>query len=122
MERVWICLVLGLVLVVTGQETSTDAPPNETTTISLADRVAAAVAAALGKTEKPAKPKDPRLTGNPQLDYIYDPNLPHELNGYNLSTYPFYSRVPAVSTFECDGLHDGFYASVEHSCQVRNFI
>ncbi|XP_074042516.1 cuticular protein analogous to peritrophins 1-H isoform X1 [Leptinotarsa decemlineata] len=60
----------------------------------------------------------PTLTGNPQLDYIYDPNLPKELNGYNLSDYPFYERVPEDIDFKCDGLHDGFYASVKHKCQV----
>ncbi|XP_066142598.1 titin isoform X2 [Euwallacea fornicatus] len=61
---------------------------------------------------------EPVLTGNPQLDYIYDPNLPKELNGYNLSEYPFYERVPEEIDFKCDGLHDGFYASVPHKCQV----
>ncbi|XP_072391038.1 uncharacterized protein [Diabrotica undecimpunctata] len=60
----------------------------------------------------------PHLTGIPQIDYIYDPNLPKELNGYNLSDYPFYERVPENITFKCDGLHDGFYASVLHKCQV----
>ena len=62
----------------------------------------------------------PPLTGIPQIDYIWDPNLPHELNGYNLSHYPFYRRVPPPDKmeFECDGLHDGFYASVLHKCQV----
>ncbi|ENN81678.1 hypothetical protein D910_02822 [Dendroctonus ponderosae] len=59
----------------------------------------------------------PILTGNPQIDYIWDPNLPKELNGYNLSEYPFYERVPEVLDFKCDGLHDGFYASVLHKCQ-----
>lgn len=64
-----------------------------------------------------------KLTGNPQIDYIYDPNLPRELNGYNLSSYPFYETVPPPETmdFKCDGLHDGFYASVPHKCQVRYF-
>ncbi|XP_076260285.1 uncharacterized protein LOC143196476 [Rhynchophorus ferrugineus] len=61
---------------------------------------------------------DPVLSGNPQIDYIYDPNLPKELNGYNLSEYPFYERVPEEIDFKCDGLHDGFYASVPHKCQV----
>lgn len=60
----------------------------------------------------------PTLTGNPQLDYVWDPNLPKELNGYNLSDYPFYERVPEDIDFKCDGLHDGFYASVKHKCQV----
>ncbi|RZC36485.1 CBM 14 domain containing protein, partial [Asbolus verrucosus] len=60
----------------------------------------------------------PTLTGIPQVDYIWDPNLPKELNGYNLSSYPFYERVPEDIDFKCDGLHDGFYASVPHKCQV----
>ncbi|XP_043279173.1 zinc finger CCCH domain-containing protein 18 [Venturia canescens] len=58
------------------------------------------------------------LTGIPQIDYIWDPNLPRELNGYNLSEYPFYSSIPEEINFKCDGLHDGFYASVPHKCQV----
>ncbi|KAL3287686.1 hypothetical protein HHI36_002153 [Cryptolaemus montrouzieri] len=60
------------------------------------------------------------LTGNPQIDYIHDPNLPKELNGYNLSDYPFYERVPDPEEidFKCDGLHDGFYASIPYKCQV----
>ena len=59
------------------------------------------------------------LTGIPQIDYIWDPNLPRELNGYNLSDYPFYNSIPEDIDFKCDGLHDGFYASVPHKCQVR---
>ena len=58
------------------------------------------------------------LTGIPQIDYIWDPNLPRELNGYNLSEYPFYNSIPEDIDFKCDGLHDGFYASVPHKCQV----
>lgn len=60
------------------------------------------------------------LTGIPQKDYIYDPNLPRELNGYNLSSYPFYNGVPEDIDFKCDDLHDGFYASVPHKCQVSH--
>lgn len=60
------------------------------------------------------------LTGIPQIDYIWDPNLPRELNGYNLSDYPFYNSIPEDIDFKCDGLHDGFYASVPHKCQVIN--
>ncbi|XP_076039062.1 uncharacterized protein LOC143023543 isoform X2 [Oratosquilla oratoria] len=64
----------------------------------------------------------PVLTGNPQIDYIHDPNLPRELNGYDLAEYPFYKRVPEkdkdILNFTCDGRHDGFYASVPHKCQV----
>ncbi|XP_036336272.1 uncharacterized protein LOC118746533 [Rhagoletis pomonella] len=64
--------------------------------------------------------KNPKLTGIPQIDYIWDPNLPRELRGYNLSSYPFFSTVPPEDDihFKCDGLHDGFYASIEHKCQV----
>ena len=59
------------------------------------------------------------LTGNPRIDYKTDPNLPRELNGYDLSDYPFFNKVPSNITFKCDGLKDGFYASVEHKCQVK---
>jgi zinc finger CCCH domain-containing protein 13 len=58
------------------------------------------------------------FTGNPQIDYKFDPNLPRELNGLNLSDYPFYSLVPTNINFNCNGLTDGFYANVEHKCQV----
>lgn len=61
----------------------------------------------------------PILTGIPQIDYVHDPNLPRELNGYNLSEYPFLNSVPVEIDFKCDGLHDGFYASVPHKCQVN---
>ncbi|XP_036336273.1 uncharacterized protein LOC118746535 [Rhagoletis pomonella] len=68
--------------------------------------------------------KNPKLTGIPQIDYIWDPNLPRELRGYNLSSYPFFSTVPPEDDihFKCDGLHDGFYASIEHKCQVNTFL
>lgn len=58
------------------------------------------------------------FTGNPQIDYQFDPNLPRELNGLNLTDYPFLNSVPDDINFKCDGLHDGFYASVQHKCQV----
>merc|ERR1719376_714020 len=61
----------------------------------------------------------PPLTGDPQIDYKYDPNLPYELIGYDLSDYPFYKRVPKEGhNFTCDGRLDGFYASIPHKCQV----
>ena len=63
--------------------------------------------------------KNYTLTGIPQIDYIHDPNLPRELNGYNLSDYPFLDKVPKGLEFKCDGRKDGFYASIEHKCQVR---
>jgi len=58
------------------------------------------------------------LTGNPQIDYVHDPNLPRELNGADLSDYPFYNSVPKNINFSCEGIKDGFYASVPHKCQV----
>lgn len=65
-------------------------------------------------------PTRPPLTGIPQIDYIWDPNLPPALNGYNLSNYPFFYRMPGRDemNFECDNRLDGFYASVLHKCQV----
>ncbi|KAH8402824.1 hypothetical protein KR222_001891, partial [Zaprionus bogoriensis] len=64
--------------------------------------------------------KNSKLTGIPQIDYIWDPNLPRELRGYNLSSYPFLSTVPPMDEihFKCEGLHDGFYASIEYKCQI----
>lgn len=61
-----------------------------------------------------------RLTGIPQIDYVWDPNLPRELNGYNLSDYPFLNSVPTNEEvdFKCHGLHDGFYASIKYNCQL----
>ena len=63
------------------------------------------------------------LTGIPQIDYIYDPNLPRELNGYNLSKYPFLDSVPDEDDleFKCDdNLKDGYYANIQYGCQVRD--
>lgn len=62
------------------------------------------------------------LTGVPQVDWVSDPNLPRELNGYNLSKYPFLDSVPDSSEmeFKCDDkLKDGFYADVQYGCQVN---
>uniref|UniRef100_A0A1S4HF45 Chitin-binding type-2 domain-containing protein n=1 Tax=Anopheles gambiae TaxID=7165 RepID=A0A1S4HF45_ANOGA len=61
------------------------------------------------------------LTGIPQVDYVWDPNLPRELRGFNLSNYPFLDSVPAEEDIEftCDPkLHDGFYASIKYNCQL----
>ncbi|XP_021695187.1 zinc finger CCCH domain-containing protein 18 [Aedes aegypti] len=61
------------------------------------------------------------LTGIPQVDYVWDPNLPRELRGANLSSYPFLDSVPAEEDigFTCDPkLHDGFYASIKYNCQL----
>lgn len=43
---------------------------------------------------------------------------------FNLSSYPFLSSVPDSEDidFKCDGLHDGFYASIKFGCQVLSFI
>ncbi|XP_035785347.1 uncharacterized protein LOC118463120 [Anopheles albimanus] len=61
------------------------------------------------------------LTGIPQVDYVWDPNLPRELRGFNLSNYPFLDSVPTEEDigFTCDPkLHDGFYASIKYNCQL----
>ncbi|XP_041564152.1 ABC transporter F family member 4 isoform X2 [Drosophila elegans] len=72
------------------------------------------------KSDNGTLSKNSKLTGIPQIDYIWDPNLPRELRGYNLSTYPFLSTVPPMDEihFKCEGLHDGFYASIEYKCQI----
>ncbi|KAM8711019.1 hypothetical protein ACLKA7_017620 [Drosophila subpalustris] len=72
------------------------------------------------KSDNATLTKNSKLTGIPQIDYIWDPNLPRELRGYNLSTYPFLSTVPPMDEihFKCEGLHDGFYASIEYKCQI----
>ncbi|GAB6025971.1 hypothetical protein CHUAL_011940 [Chamberlinius hualienensis] len=62
--------------------------------------------------------RDPRLTGDPRKDYVYDPNLPRELGAYSLSEYPFYNEVPKDINFTCSGKLDGYYASVPHHCQL----
>ncbi|KAL7731477.1 hypothetical protein ACLKA6_017294 [Drosophila palustris] len=72
------------------------------------------------KSDNATLTKNSKLTGIPQIDYIWDPNLPRELRGFNLSTYPFLSTVPPMDEihFKCEGLHDGFYASIEYKCQI----
>ncbi|XP_023174168.2 ABC transporter F family member 4 isoform X2 [Drosophila hydei] len=72
------------------------------------------------KSDNGTVSKSSKLTGIPQIDYVWDPNLPRELRGYNLSTYPFLSTVPPMDEihFKCEGLHDGFYASIEYKCQI----
>lgn len=103
--------VLGLALMVSCQK---PAEPVTTTTTTT--------------EEPPAPPVDsdvstrPPLTGIPQIDYIWDPNLPRELNGYNMSDYPFLRSIPKEIEFKCDGLHDGFYASIPLKCQVIPWI
>ncbi|XP_034482575.1 nucleolar protein dao-5 [Drosophila innubila] len=72
------------------------------------------------KSDNATLTKNSKLTGIPQIDYVWDPNLPRELHGYNLSSYPFLSTVPPMDEihFKCEGLHDGFYASIEYKCQI----
>ncbi|KAF4526109.1 hypothetical protein B566_EDAN007603 [Ephemera danica] len=97
--------------------TSTEAPPKLQERVD--DGVEDDAEDAEGTTLPPvnATTKSP-LTGVPQNDYKYDPNLPRELNGYNLSDYPFFNSVPEDINFNCEGLKDGFYASVPHKCQL----
>ncbi|XP_053201635.1 LOW QUALITY PROTEIN: mucin-5AC-like [Panonychus citri] len=52
------------------------------------------------------------------IDYMADPNFPHELKGADLTDYPFYISLPTEINFNCEGRHDGYYASIEHKCQV----
>jgi hypothetical protein len=52
------------------------------------------------------------------IDFMADPNFPYELKGADLTEYPFYIKVPDKINFSCQGRHDGYYASVEHHCQV----
>ncbi|CRK96050.1 CLUMA_CG009487, isoform A [Clunio marinus] len=60
------------------------------------------------------------LTGIPQIDYVWDPNLPRELNGFNLSSYPFLDSMPAEEDigFDCEDKINGFYASIKFGCQL----
>ncbi|RWS11188.1 uncharacterized protein B4U79_15179 [Dinothrombium tinctorium] len=55
------------------------------------------------------------------IDYMADPNFPYELRGADLTNYPFYIALPEDIDFSCDGRHDGYYANIEHKCQVRVF-
>lgn len=73
--------------------------------------------------ENESTPKS-NLTGIPQIDYIWDPNLPRELNGFNLSDYPFLNSVPTNEeiAFDCHDVHNGFYASIKYNCQVNILI
>ncbi|RWS18124.1 uncharacterized protein B4U80_01445, partial [Leptotrombidium deliense] len=52
------------------------------------------------------------------IDYLADPNFPYELRGTDLTNYPFYIILPESIEFSCDGRHDGYYANIEHKCQV----
>ncbi|XP_022244647.1 uncharacterized protein LOC111086368 [Limulus polyphemus] len=68
-------------------------------------------------TVKPRRHYSPREDGR-YIDYLSDPNRPRELNGVDLSTYPFYISVPEDIDFKCEGRHDGYYASISHKCQL----
>lgn len=52
------------------------------------------------------------------IDFKADPNFPHELKGVDLTEYPFYVKIPDTVSFSCKGRHDGYYADVEHHCQI----
>lgn len=56
------------------------------------------------------------------IDFRADPNYPYELKGFDLTEYPFYIQIPDGIKFKCDGRHDGYYANIEHHCQVRHSI
>lgn len=74
--------------------------------------------ALLGYQPAEAKERDPRFTGDPQIDWEFDPNLPRELRGYNMTGYPFLSRPPNKMKFSCRDRIDGFYSNMEYKCQV----
>lgn len=42
----------------------------------------------------------------------------YELRGADLTNYPFFINIPEKINFDCSGRHDGYYASIEHSCQI----
>ena len=52
------------------------------------------------------------------MDWQFDPNYPRELRGYNMTGYPFFSRVPKKIKYDCKDRIDGFYANVDYKCQV----
>ncbi|XP_022645962.1 uncharacterized protein LOC111243905 isoform X2 [Varroa destructor] len=55
------------------------------------------------------------------IDYLADPNFPRELTGADLTDYPFYISVPDDIRFDCDKHGDGFFASIEHHCQLFHY-
>ncbi|TMW40576.1 hypothetical protein DOY81_014344, partial [Sarcophaga bullata] len=70
--------------------------------------------------------KDSKLTGIPQIDYIWDPNLPRELRGYNLSSYPFLSTTPMMMIFilnvmACMMLYHHCVYGIRHDFLCANF-
>lgn len=109
--------------------TSTTSSPTAATSTTAPSTTSTTAASAAGDDAEEEESDDqgaeavtkPPLTGIPQVDYVWDPNLPRELNGYNLSHYPFLDSVPTEEDigFTCDPkLHDGFYASIKFGCQL----
>ncbi|XP_017053442.1 serine/arginine repetitive matrix protein 1 [Drosophila ficusphila] len=104
----------------TTSTTTTESPAVEEEEVEEEQPVPSGDGGDSSKSDNGTLSKNSKLTGIPQIDYIWDPNLPRELRGYNLSTYPFLSTVPPMDEihFKCEGLHDGFYASIEYKCQI----
>ncbi|XP_054734308.1 uncharacterized protein LOC129241816 isoform X1 [Anastrepha obliqua] len=121
--RRWLLITASLLMLVTN--TAAVAPFKKVSIATTSATTTTSTTTEAPSSEAPSEnssgtTKNSKLTGIPQIDYIWDPNLPRELRGYNLSSYPFFSTVPPEDDihFKCDGLHDGFYASIEHKCQV----
>ncbi|XP_062542365.1 cell surface glycoprotein 1-like [Armigeres subalbatus] len=103
----------------TSTTSTTMAAPSTASTTSTTEEASAEVEESDDQGEEAVT--KPPLTGIPQVDYVWDPNLPRELRGANLSSYPFLDSVPAEEDigFTCDPkLHDGFYASIKYNCQL----
>ncbi|XP_034241770.1 uncharacterized protein LOC117645586 [Thrips palmi] len=113
----WLLLAAGLVLLLVTPILGALKPPSLKTTTTTTTTTTPKPEEEPTTTPAPSN-KSSLLTGVPQVDYKHDPNLPRELNGADLRDYPFYSTVPDNITFPCEGLKDGFYASIEHKCQV----
>ncbi|XP_074595302.1 uncharacterized protein LOC141850557 [Brevipalpus obovatus] len=69
-------------------------------------------------TTRTLSPGYKHRSDNRIIDFMADPNFPHELKGADLTDYPFYISLPSEIHFNCQGRHDGYYASIEHKCQV----
>ncbi|KAF0308214.1 hypothetical protein FJT64_020556 [Amphibalanus amphitrite] len=107
-----VTITAALVVCCAGQETSTAA--SEASTAS----TAASETSNPDTSTSGSKKQDPRFTGDPQIDWQFDPNYPRELRGYNMTGYPFFSRVPKKIKYDCKDRIDGFYANIEYKCQV----
>lgn len=90
-----------------GRRQRTSTTPSTTTTTTPAP------------TTKTLSPNYKPRPDNRIIDYMVDPNFPHELKGADLTDYPFYISLPTEIHFNCEGRHDGYYASIEHKCQVN---